>query len=307
MRAIKFMVSLVLSLFLLINLILVQFSFFTRQKLLDPAFYLGTFEKYRLYTYITQSIQTKLSDIGHYANLPQAIFENIVDEGGVKTQVEFQTRKAFEYMLFKTDSPPDTAEINIQQQADKFNANLSVFLKDSNTRMDQATENELNKIKSQVGNLVRNEGTFLNLKGIAGQSWFQTIRKDLYYLYSSAHYLIGLILINLCLLLLLHRRDFSRFCYWVNRTFFTVGFLTCITAVAGIRSKFIDDIAISEPTLKNIVIFIVNASLKFFAESGALVILLGLLFLVLQLLSQRKAVNPGQIIPRGKTNLGLRS
>lgn len=275
MRQMKFILNFFISLALMLTLIALQFSLFTRMKLLNSDFYISVFQKNNLYSYTKQNTENKLMNLGRIVNLPNDIFQGIITDEWIKHQLDDATNQTIQYMTYKSDKLPI---VDVKSITDKFNLNLDNYIKSSNLKVDKTVEKELTRIKSDTGSIIKNEATIVNLNLLEKSSSFQNARKLLYYIHNSTLAITAAILFLAFLLFLLNYKANLAFMNWIGYSLVSGGFLILILSLIGLLSKFINNIAIGDTVLKNIVINIFNSSLSFLIVVSTIYIIIGVIF-----------------------------
>lgn len=275
MKQMKFVLNFLVSLVLMLTLVALQFSLFTRMKLLNPDFYSSVFQKNNLYSYTRQNTENKLLNLGRVVNLPNDIFQGIITDEWVKQQIDDAANQTVQYMTYRSNKLPIA---DVKPLTDKFNLNLDNYIKSSNLKVDKTVEKELAKIKSDAGSIIKNETTIVNLSMIEKSSSFQSARKLLYYIYNSTLAIAAAILVLVFLLFLLNNKSNLSFMNWTGYSLISSGLLVLIISLIGLLSKFINTIAIGDTVLKNIVITIFNSSLYFLIVISTIYIIIGVIF-----------------------------
>lgn len=275
MKQMKFVLNFLISLALMLTLIALQFSLFTRMKLLNSDFYSSVFQKNNLYSYTKQNTENKLTNLGRVVNLPNDIFQGIITDEWTKHQIDDATSQTVQYMTYKSNKLPI---VDVKPITDKFNLNLDNYIKSSNLKVDKTVEKELTKIKSDTGSIIKNEATIVNLSLLEKNSSFQNARKLLYYIHNSTLAIAAAIMVLAFLLFLLNYKASLSFINWIGYSLISSGFLILILSLIGLLSKFINNIAIGDTVLKNIVINIFNSSLSFLIVMSTIYIIIGVIF-----------------------------
>lgn len=284
MRILKTSISFLLCLALMMCILLFHASLYTRVKLLTPGFFLDNYEKYDLYSYIKTSTENNLTDLSLYTHLPESIFEGLVDESWIKTQVDNAATSIVDYLAYKTESIP---VINADEQAKHFKENLDSFIKDENITVDERAGKELESVESDTALIIKNNISILDLDKLVKSSSFQGVRKGLYLLYSNIIIIPIGIFIFAALIFIIHRKDISSFISWAAYSLIASGVMLLIPSIAGIASNFIDNIAISEESIKNIIVSMVNDTLSFFSICGGISAGAGILIITSQFVFER--------------------
>lgn len=276
MRIFKFAICFCLSLILLFLLILLQVSFFTSNKVLNAEYYISNFQKYDLYSYVYNSINRTCGNISRTDNLPANLFQDIVTKPYLKSQIDESTRVTVDYMLYKTDKLP---EVDTKALSDKFNENLENFIKEKDVKVNSTVRQELNLVKSDVESVYSSSANFINLKSISNASFFEKLRRALYYVSSQKQLIFGFITAVTLLLFLASMKTSYSALHWISYSSIAAGLFSLIPSSIGLFTRFMDNIGILDPTLKAIAISFIRETLSYFAISGAALLLAGIVLL----------------------------
>ncbi|AGK95849.1 hypothetical protein Clopa_0824 [Clostridium pasteurianum BC1] len=286
MRTIKFIFSFFLSFILMFVLLIFQFSLFTHYKLYNANFYMDKFQKLGLYSYLQSSTNSSLDTIARVSNLPKAVFNNVVSQTWLKSQVENSTTGTIDYMTYKTNNLP---AIDTNSLLKTFDENLDKFIKSSNITVDKSVQDQLNSIRSQSGGSIKDEINLFSFDTVSKSSSFQKIRKYLNLLYSYENIIILIIIIIAILLFIIEHNNIAIFISWIGYSLIAGGLLSLVPSLVGIFSRFTDNIAIGIPTIKIIVGSIISDYLKFFTYSSIIFIVLGIILVVISAYLERNS------------------
>jgi hypothetical protein len=287
MKVFKGISSFILSLLLVFLIIFLQVSFFVNTKLLKQDFYVSKFEKQGFYDYLYDSIQKNFEQVSRKSNLPQELFSDIVTKDWVKQQLDNSIKDTIGYMLYQTEVP---FVLDIKPQGDKFNQNIDNYIKGLNIKIDKNSEKEIQSIKDQISNIIKSQVNFINITSFSKNSSFQYIRRGLYYIYYWRVIIFGIILINMLLILLATDRSFNNFAAWIGYSMIAGGLFTLIPSSIGGLSGFINNIAISNGTLKQLVIAFAKDFLMFFNITGGIIFIAGIMLTIFAVLHQNSRI-----------------
>ncbi|WP_155241860.1 hypothetical protein [Clostridium pasteurianum] len=244
------------------------------------------FQKLGLYSYLQSSTNSSLDTIARVSNLPKAVFNNVVSQTWLKSQVENSTTGTIDYMTYKTNNLP---AIDTNSLLKTFDENLDKFIKSSNITVDKSVQDQLNSIRSQSGGSIKDEINLFSFDTVSKSSSFQKIRKYLNLLYSYENIIILIIIIIAILLFIIEHNNIAIFISWIGYSLIAGGLLSLVPSLVGIFSRFTDNIAIGIPTIKIIVGSIISDYLKFFTYSSIIFIVLGIILVVISAYLERNS------------------
>ncbi|MDP4143653.1 MAG: hypothetical protein Q8936_04100 [Bacillota bacterium] len=252
MKAIKLTFSLLLSLLITINLVLLQCSYFTNKVFYNYNFYIDKFEKYQLYSYIQDVAKKNLGSLAKTYNLPENIFSSIITLDYIKLQVQGATKGFLNYMLYKTNNLP---YININNGVNNANSNVS------------------------------NSASYTtDLTTIINSQNFQSARAALYRLYLYKNTLICTLIILSFALLIIKRKDIFSFLIWLACSFMTGGFIAILLSFIGISSSIVKNINTGIPNLNLMITAILKDYFRYFLYCGGILAGMGILVLAASLI-----------------------
>lgn len=274
MKIFRLVSSFVLSLILAFLIVFMQASLFINTKALQPDFYISRFEKQDFYTYLYDSLYKNFGQVSRKSNLPEELFKDIVTKDWIKEETDRALKGTLDYMIYKADKP---YTLDIKAQRDSFSSNLDNYIKGLTVKIDQNSEKEIEGIKDQISNIIKSQANFIDITGVSKNSSFQQIRKALYLTYSSRSLAMVSAIILALLLLLTAERGISNYFAWIGYSLIAGGFFTFIPSVLGLTSGFMNNIAISDSSLKALAIAFIKDSLKYFSINGGIVLLTGII------------------------------
>ncbi|MDP4177257.1 MAG: hypothetical protein Q8900_02820 [Bacillota bacterium] len=277
MKIIKNLSSFLISLIMMFILLMIQISFFVQNVLYKPDFYLTKFQNMGLYDYIQTTIEKDNHKMAQVTNLPEDLFGGLITKDWIKGQFEKGTKQDIDYMLYKSNN---LAEPDPKSQADIFGKKLDTYISSKNLKYDDSVKKELDKIKTDLYNVMKNETTFIGMHNLNNYGFFQQFRHYSYLVYKyQTAFIIGLcVLIGLLLLLL---RNKFKFFNWIAYTLIANGMLILIPSVTAYLSKFMDNINIEIAITKLITASIIRDYISFFIKIGAVTFVLGILILLI--------------------------
>jgi hypothetical protein len=266
--------SFILSLLLVFIIVFIQGSLFVNTRLIKPDFYIAKFEKQGFYDYLYDSVYKNFGQVSRKSNLPQELFNDIVTKDWIKEQTDNAAKETLDYMLYKTDK---LSTLDVRPQSEKFNNNLDNYLKGLKLKTDESTSKEIQNIKVQVNDIIKGQANFIDIRSVSNNSSFQKLRKALYLIYSYKQVIFVIALINVLVLLLAVGKGISNFAAWIGYSLIAGGFFTFIPSVIGVKSGFLNNIAISEGTLKQLVVALIKDSLSYFSIFGSIILTSGII------------------------------
>ncbi|MDP4143652.1 MAG: hypothetical protein Q8936_04095 [Bacillota bacterium] len=288
MKKLKAFFVFLLSLFMVLDIFALQISIFSHNKLLNENYYTARFSTLGLYSFINQSISSDLGNIQRECNLPQSIFDGIYNKTSIENKVNQYTVSILDYMKYKTHKFP-LSDINDYSSA--FNKNIDTFLATANVALDDSSKAEINNIKSQTANVMKNEVYLVNLNSFAGSQSFEKARSYAYKVYSAEGPLTGILVALIIVLLILERKDILSFFRWFSASLIAGGLMILIPCALLIHSGFMNNLALSAPKLQLIVGTIIRDFLQSMLTPSIYISIIGLvIFIAGMLLSNKKEI-----------------
>jgi hypothetical protein len=269
-------------------LVLLQFSIFAGNTLLDKKFYLSKYESAGIYKYIEESIDKSLKSIGRTVNLPEELFLSLASKAWIREQVDYTTSETLDYMVYKTEKLP---VIDTAKQIETFNKSFDDYVKKLNLTMEKNALNEINNIKKEVADVVKSQASFVDFASISKSSAFQKGRKALYYSSKAKSFIIAALLINIILLWLVNFKNFTSFIRWTGYSLIAGGLMTFIPSAIALLSGFSASISMAEAVLKALIVSIIEASLKYFIASGAIILAMGVVVILASILIDNRKIS----------------
>lgn len=277
MKNVKSVASFLLSFLLLINTIFFILSLFVSQRLLNPNFYMKNFESQGLYNHIYQSIDKNFTNLTSVTNLPKELFSNVITSEWIKTKNEETIKSTIDYMIYKNDR---LNLIDVNEIVTPINSNLDKFKEKSRLILTPNAENELKQIKKDAATIINNQVNFTELSKITKSNSFEKIRKIMYYAYSYKLVLLGIILINIIFILLLQNKNSFNALVWSGYSFLVAALFIIIPCGFGLATKFAYNLNMTEVVIKNIIINVINDSLKYLLYCSSIIGILGLILVM---------------------------
>lgn len=277
MRIIKALANFILFVTLFVCTLMLQFCLFLHTELYNKQVYYKVFYSQNFYSYTETSINKDFKVIQRECNLPDTVFKNTVTKDWIKQQADGSVSNSIDYMEYKADK---IQPIDVSSQSKNFNNNLDSYIKSLGVTLDRSSENELNSVKNNVSNILKNETSFFSLQKLTSLSSFQKARKLIFSFYSKLYLIAILLIINLLLLFIINKKSICRFLNLIGYAFFCVGISTLFPALFALKSGFVNRIAISIDVVRNILASSINGFLYYFIFTGGIIAALGLILII---------------------------
>lgn len=260
MKIIKPFLCFLISLFMVFDLLAIQISTFTHNKLYNSNYYIARFQTLGLYSFIADSVARDLAPIQHQCNLPQKIFDNLFTKNNVENKVDTFTSDTINYMTYKVSSLP-TADVS--SYSDEVNKRIDDYLISSKVQLNASTKADIDTIKNQISAVIKNEVYLVSFDKLEKSSSFQKARAYIYKIYSLQNIFIAIfIFLSLLLIILKIKRPFEFF-IWFSSSLIAGGLLVFIPSAFLLDTKFMDRLALSPPKL----LLIVGTMIRDFLQS----------------------------------------
>lgn len=246
MKIIKPFLCFLISLFMVFDLFVLQISAFTHDKLFNNNYYIARFQTLGLYSFVTDSVVKDLGPIQRECNLPQNIFDSIFSKDNVESKIDKYISDTINYMAYKTSDLPKS---DISSYSDEINKRIDNFIISSKVELDASSKSDIDTIKNQTSNIVKNDVYLVSFDKLASSPSFQKPRIYLYKIYSLEYLFIGIFIIFALLLLILEIKNLFRFFIWFSSSLIAGGLLVLIPSAFLLNTKFMDRLALSSPKL----------------------------------------------------------
>jgi len=278
MRKSNAILSFLLSLCLVLILLAIQISLFTRVEMLNHNFYVGQFNKNNLSVAVETSIKKDLTSLGSYKYIPSEVFNGLYSKQWVDTAVSDANKNFIDFMNYKTNTLKDIDTTNIEA---KLSSNVDSYVSANKILVSDSTKSELNTVKTQTVNIIKNQASVVSLTSLSKSTTFLKLRTYIHLVYSSIYLLLCIMIILILGLYLVNMREKGSFIKWLSYALIAAGLFTIIPGLIGLISGFMKDIAVSPAVLKNLVISLADEFFKFFIICGGICIGVAIVFLAL--------------------------
>lgn len=246
MKIVKPFLCFFISFFIVLDLFALQISMFTHNKLLNSNYYIARFQTLGLYSYISDAALKDLGPIQRECNLPQNIFNNIINNVNVESHVNKFTAGTIDYMIFKTSNLPSA---DISSYSTEVSKRIDDFLASSKVQLDSASKADIDTIKAQASAKIKNEVYLVNFEHLENLPSFQKARSYIYKLYSYEPLFIGIFIFLTLLLAIIEIKNLFKFITWFSSSLIAGGLLVLIPIFVMLNSNFMDRLALSSPKL----------------------------------------------------------
>lgn len=277
MRKSNAILSFLLSLCLVLILLAIQISLFTRVEMLNHNFYVE-FNKNNLSVAVETSIKKDLTSLGSYKYIPSEVFNGLYSKQWVDTAVSDANKNFIDFMNYKTNTLKDIDTTNIEA---KLSSNVDSYVSANKILVSDSTQSELNTVKTQTVNIIKNQASVVSLTSLSKSTTFLKLRTYIHLVYSSIYLLLCIMIILILGLYLVNMREKGSFIKWLSYALIAAGLFTIIPGLIGLISGFMKDIAVSPAVLKNLVISLADEFFKFFIICGGICIGVAIVFLAL--------------------------
>jgi len=278
MRKSNAIISFLLSLCLVMILLAIQISLFTRGEMLNHNFYVGQFNKNNLSVAVETSIKKDLTSLGSYKYIPSEVFNGLYSKQWVDTAISDANKNFIDFMNYKTNTLKDIDTTNIEA---KLSSNVDSYVSANKILVSDSTKSELNTVKTQTVNIIKNQASVVSLTSLSKSTTFLKLRTYIHLVYSSIYLLLCIMIILILGLYLVNMREKGSFIKWLSYALIAAGLFTIIPGLIGLISGFMKDIAVSPAVLKNLVISLADEFFKFFIICGGICIGVAIVFLAL--------------------------
>lgn len=270
--------SFLLSLGLVLILLALQISLFTRVEMLNHNFYDAQFKKNNLSIAVETAIKKDLSNLGSYNYIPSQVFNGLYSAKWVDNAISDSNKNFIDFMTYKTNTLKDIDTSSIEA---KLSSNVDNYVNANKILISGSTQSELNTVKTQTVNIIKNQASVVSLKSLSTSTTFLKLRTYIHLVYTSIYLLLCIMFILIIVLYLVNIKVRGSFIRWLAYALIAAGLFTIIPGLIALISGFMKNIAVSPDVLKNLAVSLANEFFKFFIMCGGICIAVAIIFLAL--------------------------
>lgn len=278
MKYIKNIFSFILSLMLMFTLILSIFFIFFKGTLSNENLYLDAFKKNGISEKIYESINDKTTYLMMTNNLPLDTLKDIITIEEVNAELYNSVHYVKDYFFNYNKEIPI---LNKEKYIERFDIRINDFFKDNGLHITDELSKDVKEIKSTTLSVIEGELQVIDLNKLSTSSSGSKIRKVILFINSDESLAVLIVITTvlfLMLLLMWHRRPYKA-AAWTGYSAVASGLMVFLVFFSGYLSKFYDNVLISIPYLKEVVVQIISSSLIKLSIFGAVLVLIGLIFM----------------------------
>jgi hypothetical protein len=260
-------------------LILMQFSFFTSNRILNGGFYRKALEKSEYFTLLRKDIDYGFKNLSMVTSIPEEIFINSVNDDAIKSLSIKNISSAENYMKYKNkyvDSKFDTSMLldNVKMYSEKY-------AQENKVKFDSAFEKQIAAIAEDAGKVINNHAVLFNINAVEKYSQFQSFRSVLNKLYNLRITSVIFAAILIALLVLLNITRLRRGFLWIGSSFIPAAIITLVPSLLAVAYRIPYKFAVSTPYLKLALRDISVGYIKYFIVTSSIFLIVGITSLFL--------------------------
>lgn len=274
----KVILSFIIGSLLMFSIIASILSVFTKVIVLNPETYINMLEKKETHRQIYEFLEGNLEYALTLNNIPSSVKDGVISQEELEYEVNSIIRSTVNYFVTGINeiNPVDT-----EKYLSRLNENLNTYIRDNSIHIDSNIQNELDGLKSDISQIIKNELEIINSNVIINSSICSVLSK-ITSLFARNLYLIPVILVAIFTLILafIWRDDIRTLFQWIGNSIIAAGLFIFIIFFSGYISGFYNNVIIDIVYLREFVASLIESWTIILSLSGVISSVVGFLMLI---------------------------